>query len=180
MIFRRHCSVSQYRYVSQGKPSVCHYLQYRKKLVLGRVMSQFLVNFFWLAVLEIFIGEPYSIFFGKVFAAKKFIKNRGGRGRREYHDFRSKSFVSDGRNFSHGNPCVSETFRYRKMLGKKGDGYHNFPSKLFCLTVPKNFLVRPFCVSRNFWYRKTIWIRVAEDKHDFPPKLFVSQYQIIS
>ena len=27
------------------------------------------------------------------------------------------------------------------------------------LTVPKNFVVEPFCVSENFWYRKILWIR---------------------
>ena len=26
-------------------------------------------------------------------------------------------------------------------------GYHKFPSKIFCLTVPKNFLKEPFSVS---------------------------------
>ena len=75
-------------------------------------MSQFPVKFFWLAVPEHFIGEPYFTFFRNVFAAKNFINNRGGRGRREYHDFRSKSFVSDDRNFSHGNPSV-----FQKLSG---------------------------------------------------------------
>ena len=28
-----------------------------------------------------------------------------------------------------------------------------------CLTEPKNFVVEPFCVSENFWYRKILWIR---------------------
>ena len=29
-------------------------------------------------------------------------------------------------------------------------GYHDFPLKKFCLTVPKNFVEEPFCVSQNF------------------------------
>ena len=29
-------------------------------------------------------------------------------------------------------------------------GYHDFLSKLFCLTVPKNFVGEPFCASQNF------------------------------
>ena len=29
-------------------------------------------------------------------------------------------------------------------------GYHDFPLKKFCLTVPKNFVEEPFCVSENF------------------------------
>ena len=29
--------------------------------------------------------------------------------------------------------------------------YHNFPLKNVCLTVPKNLVEEPFCVSENFW-----------------------------
>ena len=132
--------------------------------------------------------------------------------------------------------CVSENFRYRKSLwirgrgggsqdfpskifcltapknvrDKRGGGYHGFPSKLFWLTVPKklrrgtlrcfrNFLVsKKFmlqrvmsrfsvenflshstekfcrgtllcCVSENFWYLKSSWIRWGEYQ-DFPSK----------
>ena len=38
-------------------------------------------------------------------------------------------------------------------------GYHDFPLKNFCLTVPKNFVEEPFCVSENFCYRKMPGIR---------------------
>ena len=31
-------------------------------------------------------------------------------------------------------------------------GYHYFPLKIFCLTVPKNFVEEPVCVSENFGY----------------------------
>ena len=37
---------------------------------------------------------------------------------------------------------------------KKKRGYHDFPLKIFCLTVPKNFVGELFCVSENFCYRK--------------------------
>ena len=37
-------------------------------------------------------------------------------------------------------------------------GYHDFPSKTFRLTVPKNFVEEPFCVAENFWYRKNLCI----------------------
>ena len=30
-------------------------------------------------------------------------------------------------------------------------GYHDFPLKNFCLTVPRKFVEEPFCVSQNFW-----------------------------
>ena len=32
-----------------------------------------------------------------------------------------------------------------------GGGCHDFPSKLFSITVPKNFVAEPFCVSENIW-----------------------------
>ena len=35
---------------------------------------------------------------------------------------------------------VSKNFMHNR-------GYHNFPSKIFCLTVPKNFVKEPFSVS---------------------------------
>ena len=43
--------------------------------------------------------------------------------------------------------CVSKNLWWRKSLWKKvgrGD-YRNFPSKIFCLTVPKYFVEEPFC-----------------------------------
>ena len=33
-------------------------------------------------------------------------------------------------------------------------GYHDFPSKFFCLTVPRNFIGEHFGVSEEFFYRK--------------------------
>ena len=44
-------------------------------------------------------------------------------------------------------------------------GYHNFPLKNFRLTVPKNFVEEPVCVSEDFWYRKTLCLRA--EYHDF-------------
>ena len=37
-------------------------------------------------------------------------------------------------------------------------GHHDLPSKICCLTVPKNF-VGETCVSESFWYRKILRIR---------------------
>ena len=44
-------------------------------------------------------------------------------------------------------------------------GYHYFPLKNFRLTVPKNFVEEPVCVSENFGYRKTLCLRA--EYHDF-------------
>ena len=48
------------------------------------------------------------------------------------------------------------------------EGYHDFPLKNFCLTVPKIFVEEPFCVSQNFCYRKILRIRGGTwEYHDF-------------
>ena len=53
-------------------------------------------------------------------------------------------------------------------------GYHSYPLQTFCLTVPKNFVQEPFCVSQNFWHRKKISIRGdwEGEYQDFPLKIF--------
>ena len=47
--------------------------------------------------------------------------------------------------------CVSENFRLRKSLWIRGGGggveYQDFPSQVFCVTLPKNFVGEPFIVS---------------------------------
>ena len=44
-------------------------------------------------------------------------------------------------------------------------GYHYFPLKNFRLTVPKNLVEEPVCVSENFEYRKTLSLR--REYHNF-------------
>ena len=44
-------------------------------------------------------------------------------------------------------------------------GYHYNPLKKFRLTVPKNFVEEPVCVSENFGYQKTLCLR--GEFHDF-------------
>ena len=44
-------------------------------------------------------------------------------------------------------------------MDKRGEGgYHEFPGKMFCLTVPKKFVGEPFDVSENLGYRKILCI----------------------
>ena len=52
-------------------------------------------------------------------------------------------------------------------------GYHDFPLKNFCLTVPKNFVEEPFYFSENFWYRKMLGIREGAGITIFCQKCFV-------
>ena len=47
-----------------------------------------------------------------------------------------------------------------KFTDKRGDrDDKGFPSTFFFVTVPKNFVDEPFCVSESFWYRKKLWMR---------------------
>ena len=54
-------------------------------------------------------------------------------------------------NFRRRTLSCFTNFGYRKSLWIRGGGggkeYQAFPSKIFCLTVPKNFIVEPFSVS---------------------------------
>ena len=47
---------------------------------------------------------------------------------------------------------VSKNFMHNR-------GYHNFPSKKFCLTVPKNFVRESYCFWENFWFQKVLEMR---------------------
>ena len=44
-------------------------------------------------------------------------------------------------------------------------GYHDFSFKIFCLTVPKNFVGEHFGVSENFGYQKILCIRERGGYH---------------
>ena len=48
---------------------------------------------------------------------------------------------------------VSKKLGYRKILCIRR-GYHCFPLKIVCLTMPIKFVGEPFSISENFWYRK--------------------------
>ena len=66
-------------------------------------------------------------------------------------------------------------------MDKRGGGgreYEDFPSKIFCLTVPKNFVGEPFSVSLisdiEKFYASEGYVTI------FRRKCFVSQYRNIS
>ena len=45
----------------------------------------------------------------------------------------------------------SENFEYRKIfMHQRGGGYHDFPSKTFCLTVPEKIVWEPLCCQKKF------------------------------
>ena len=54
--------------------------------------------------------------------------------------------------------CFRKFLIPKNVRDKRGGGYHDFLSQLFCLTVPKNFVGEPLLASQNFQYRKNLWI----------------------
>ena len=82
----------------------------------------------------------------KLLVSKKLMDKRGGGGR-EYHDFQSKSFLfHSAEKFRRGTLQSVTQIGYRKKLCLRGE-YHNFLSKICCLTVPTNFVGESFSVS---------------------------------
>ena len=122
----------------------------------GGGYHDFRAEFYCLTVPKNFVGE--TLVFKKCSGIEKFLDNRS-------ITILSKFLVSQCRKTSLGNPSVFQKVSgIEKFYGWEGGGRecHDFPSKICCLTVPKNFVGEPFCVSENFWYRKILWIRGVE------------------
>ena len=82
------------------------------------------------------------------------------------------------KNFVRGTLLSFGKFLVPKIFIHKRGGYHDFPSKIPCLTVPIKFVGEPFRVSINFWYRKIL--RIRGDITIICRKFFVSLYRKIS
>ena len=91
--------------------------------------------------------------------------------------FSVEKFLSHGiETFRRGSPlcCVSEKLWQRKSLWLKGKGkYQEFPSKVFCLTVPEKIVGELFWVSKEFWYRK-VSSKAGGKLHDFVEIFFLT------
>ena len=84
--------------------------------------------------------------FRKFLVTKKYMHKRGG-GIITF--LCRKVFLTLPINFV-GEPfCISEKLSYRKVLwirGRRERGYHNFPLKICCLPLPRNFVGKRFYV----------------------------------
>ena len=97
--------------------------------------------------------------------------------------FSAESFLSYSTETFRGgtrNPsvlCFIKFLVLKKYMDKKGGGggdYRNFPSNIFCLKMPENFVGEPFSLSINSGIAKKITFRGL--CHDFLFKFFfVSQ-----
>ena len=91
-----------------------------------------------------------------------------------------KIFCLNNKKFRCGTlRCLRKFWLSKNFMHKKGISL--FSLEFFCLTVPKNFVGEPFCVSKNFWYGKKLWLKRG-GYHDFPsnicltvPKKFVGE-----
>ena len=91
------------------------------------------------------------------------------------HFFRSNFFVSQWRKISQGNLsvlCSRKNLITKKNMEKRGGGveYQEFPSKGFCLTLPKNFVGEPISVSLFLGIDNFFCFRGLS--HDFLSKIF--------
>ena len=81
--------------------------------------------------------------FRKFLVAKKFMNKRWGVSR-----FSVENLLSHGaEKLGRGNPLVFHSFRVsKKFIDKRGGReYQDFPSKTYCLTVPKYLVGEPVC-----------------------------------
>ena len=84
---------------------------------------------------------------------------------RGYHAFVDIFLSHSTEKFRRGTLLCFKKFLVSKtFIDKKGGGRecHNFPSKICCPAVPKNFVGEPFCVLAKSWYGKNLWIRGVE------------------
>ena len=152
-------------------------LCFRKILVPKNVRDKrgggyhdFLSKLFCLTVPKKFVGEPFYAVFQKISGIEKCCASEC------YITIFYQNFLSHStETFRRGTLlcCVSENFGYRKMLCFRGL-YHNFPSKIFCLTVPKNAVGEPFSLSLLSGMEKVCmrgWGGGGGECHDFPSKI---------
>ena len=99
---------------------------------------------FCLKVSKKFVREPFSV--SLISCIENFSASEG-----YFTYFLRVFFVSQCPKNAVREPFSLSLFRVSKNVrDKRGGGYHDFLSKLFCLTVPKNFVGEPLRASQNF------------------------------
>ena len=92
--------------------------------------------------------------FGKILVSKNFMDKRGGGEGVSQISVKNLLFHTTSKLCRWTLLCFKK-IQVRKNLRKmRGGVCHNFPS-LFFVSVPNNFVERPFCVWESFGYRKS-------------------------
>ena len=129
-----------------GEPSRVSLISGIEKFYAWSLCHDFSSNFFVSQYRKTSQGNHSVLCFGMFPVANKFMDKKGGVSKLSVENFLSHS----AKKFRKGTLpcCVSENFRWRKSLWIRGRGkYQDIPSKIFCLTVPENFVGEPFRVS---------------------------------
>ncbi len=121
----------------------------RKSLEKGGEYQKFPSKIFCLTVPKISVGESFSV-------ALIFGEEGGGGVSKVYVEM----FLShSAENFRRRMLYCCINFGYRKSLEERGGGYQDFPSKIFCLTVPtkisagESFIVASISGIEKVWRR---------------------------
>ena len=95
-----------------------------------------------------FVGEHFCVskdFWYRIFEAKE------GEASQFCRNF---FYLTGPKKLLQGTNLFQKNSGGEKILKIGGGGHHGFPSKFFCLTVPKKFVGEHFGVSGNIGYRK--------------------------
>ena len=117
-----------------------------------------------------------NLCFRKILVSK-IVKDKRERG--GITTFCRKFVVSQYRKTSsrkRGNLCFRKFLVSKKVKDNREGGHHDFPTKICCPTIPKNF-VGETCVSEKFWYRKMLRIGDRGGVTTFHRNFVVSQYR---
>ena len=113
-------------------------------------VSRFSVEKFFSHTAEKFRGHPFNV--SENLGHRKILCIIGG-----ITIFRRIFFVSQRQKISWASlQCLRQIGLSKNFMHKRG--YHVFQSKIFCLTVPKNFVGIPSNVSENLGYGKILCI----------------------
>ena len=112
---------------------------YRKKIMEKRGLITIFSRIFWAHSAEKFYGHPFNV--SENLGYRKILCLIGG-----ITIFRRKFFVSQCRKISWASLQCLRKFGVSKNFMHMHK-YHKFSSKIFTLTVPKNFVNEPFSVS---------------------------------
>ena len=104
----------------------------KKFLDMRWEFQDFLSKNFCLTVPKISVGGFFSV--SLISGMEKILNKGGGVSRFSVGHFLSHSTE----NFCRGSLYCCKNFGCRKSSDKRWEGYQDFPSKFFCLTVPKN------------------------------------------